>query len=79
MSLYAGYQNVVPNVCLRVPSSLMYRPNPICHLISCPVFLAALAVPFSLLLTQQVTHVIKKNRTPILNSLNHHTILCSLH
>jgi len=44
------YENVTPNVCLSVSSTLMDRSNQICHLISCPVFLDAFYVPFSSLL-----------------------------
>jgi len=36
------YKNVTPNMCLSVSSTFMNRSNQICHLISCPVFLAAL-------------------------------------
>jgi hypothetical protein len=43
----------MPNVCLRVSSNHMDRPNPICHLISCPAFLDALQIPF--LLTDYIT------------------------
>jgi hypothetical protein len=52
ISQYSGYQNVMPNVYLSVSSTLRDRRNPVCHLISCPVFLAALYTPFSSLPTK---------------------------
>jgi hypothetical protein len=51
------YENVMPNVYLSVSSTLMERPNQICHLISCPAFLAALYIPFSSLLASQVAQI----------------------
>jgi hypothetical protein len=37
-----GYENIMPNVYIRVYSTLMDRPIQICHLISCDVSIAAL-------------------------------------
>jgi hypothetical protein len=51
MTVFLGIQNVIPNVYLGLCGMLMDRLNHlICYLISCPVFAAAFAVPFSLLL-----------------------------
>ena len=52
ISQYSGNQNVLHNVYCSVSSTLMGRLNPVCHLISYPVFFAALYTPFSSLLTK---------------------------
>jgi len=42
ISQFSGYQNVMPDVYLGVSSTLKDRPNPIWHLMSCPVCNSAL-------------------------------------
>ena len=53
---FSGYQNVMPNMYVGVPDTLTDWPNPVCQLISRPVYLATTEFHYKSLPRSQVEH-----------------------
>jgi len=59
---FSRYQNVLPNVYFGISSTLMDRPNPICHLISALFSLLHFKFPLHPTYATSFTYYIKKKK-----------------